>query len=159
MARNSSGLYRTEQEAFMAEIAVSYSRTGEERCIHTASGVLGDIAIDYGSVSEDERSGTAKRLLASSVLFCYCEAFAKALQARGAVYDKIEGEAVLETGLNEKKQARVTKIAIMVSVFMDEEYEFIFNRVEKIMQQGCLVSASLEAAFPVTYTLRHEYEA
>jgi osmotically inducible protein OsmC len=93
------------------------------------------------------------------VLFCFCEAFGKALQARGAVYDKIEGKAVLETGLNEKKQARVTKIAIAVSVYMDEEYEFIFNRVEKIMQQGCLVSASLEAAFPVTYALRHEYEA
>lgn len=142
----------------MAELTVTYSRTGELQQIHTGSKILGDINIDYNGVPEDERGGTAKQLLASSALYCFCGAFAKALETRGAVYDKIVGKAVLETGLNDKKQARVTKIALDVTVFMDEEYEFIFTRVEKIMQQGCLVSASLEAAFPMTYKLHHEYE-
>lgn len=142
----------------MAEISVSYSRTGEVQHIHTGSSMLGDLTIDQTGVPEDERGGTAKQLLASAALYCFCGAFAKALQTRGAVYDKIVGTAVLETGLNDKKQARVAKIALDVTVYMDEEYEFIFTRVEKIMQQGCLVSASLEAAFPVTYALHHEYE-
>ena len=49
---------------------------------------------------------------------------------------------------------RVTGIDIDVTVHLDEEYEFIFDRVEKIMRQGCLVTGSLEAAFPVKYNLR-----
>ena len=141
----------------MAELSVTYTRTGEDHCIHTGSKVLGDININYTGVSEDERGGTAKQLLASSVLYCFCAAFGKALEARGAIYDKIEGSAALETGLDDKKRARVVKIALNVTVYMAEEFEFIFDRVEKIMQQGCLISASLESAFPVTYALHHEY--
>ena len=59
--------------------------------------------------------------------------------------------------MDDKKRARVTGIALDVTVHMDEEFEFIFDRVEKIMQQGCLVTASLHAAFPVTYMLHHEF--
>ena len=142
----------------MAEITVSYTKSGDVQHILTGSKMLGDLTIDATGVPEDERGGTAKQLLASSALYCFCGAFAKALQTRGAAYEKIVGKAVLETGLNEKKQARVTGIALDVTVHMDEEYEFIFSRVEKIMQQGCLVSASLEAAFPITYAMHHEYE-
>ncbi|MEG6503604.1 MULTISPECIES: hypothetical protein [unclassified Desulfovibrio] len=36
---------------------------------------------------------------------------------------------------------------------MDEEFAFIFDRVEKVMRKGCLVTGSLENAFPVTYKL------
>jgi osmotically inducible protein OsmC len=140
----------------MAEISVSYTRSGEIQKIHTSSGLLGDIVIDHAGVSEEERGGTAKRLLAASALYCFCGAFGKALESRGAAYREIEGTATLETGLDEKKRARVVKIALEVTVHMDEEYGFIFDRVEKIMKQGCLVTASLEAAFPVTYSLRHE---
>jgi len=39
---------------------------------------------------------------------------------------------------------------------MDEDYDLIFDRVEKIMQKGCLVTASLHDAFPMTYKLHHE---
>lgn len=141
----------------MAELTVSYTRVGEEQTIHTGSQILGDIVVNHTGVPEDERGGTAKQLLASSVLYCFCGAFGKALETRGAKYEKIEGSATLETGVDEKKRARVTGIALDVTVHMDEDFEFIFERVEKIMQQGCLVSASLEAAFPVTYKLRHEY--
>ena len=141
----------------MAELTVTYERNGEIQIAHTGSKVLGDIGVDYTGVSEDERGGTAKQLLASSVLFCFCGAFGSALKARGAEYEKITGKATLETGLDEKKRARVTKIALDVTVHMDEDNEFIFERVEKIMQQGCLVSASLEPAFPITYALHHEY--
>ena len=39
---------------------------------------------------------------------------------------------------------------------MDADYEDIFERVSKVMRHGCLISASLEAAFPVTYNLTLE---
>ena len=38
----------------------------------------------------------------------------------------------------------------------DEEYEDLFDRVAKVMRKGCLISASLEPAFPVTYNLELE---
>lgn len=142
----------------MAELTVSYTRQGAEQKILTGSPVLGDLVIDHANVPEDQRGGTAKQLLASSALYCFCGAFAKALEARGAAFERIEGKAVLETGLDDKKRARVTSIALHVTVFMDEEFSFIFERVAKVMQQGCLVTASLEGAFPITYDLRHEFE-
>ena len=141
----------------MADLSISYSRTGEVHTLHTGSPVIGDLVIDYTDVPDDQRGGTAKQLLASATLYCFCAAVAKALQTRGAVYEKITATASLETGVDDKKRARVTKIAIEVTIHMDEEYEFIFDRVEKIMQQGCLITASLDAAFPVTYKLHHEF--
>ena len=142
----------------MAELFVTYTREGEKQCIHTGSPILGDLPLDYTNVSEDARGGTAKQLLASSALYCFCSAFSKALETRGAVYKRIDGKATLETGLDEKKRARVTSIILDVTVHMDEEYDFIFERVSKIMQQGCLVTASLENAFPITYNLHLECE-
>ncbi len=141
----------------MATINVSYDREGEKQTIHTGSSILGELDINYDGVPEEERGGTAKQLLASSALYCFCGALGKALETRGAKYERISGTATLETGLDEKKRARVIGIALDVTVVMDEEFEFIFDRVEKIMQQGCLVTASLHAAFPVTYKLHHEY--
>lgn len=39
---------------------------------------------------------------------------------------------------------------------MGEDYEETFERVSKVLRHGCLISASLEAAFPVTYNLKLE---
>lgn len=89
---------------------------------------------------------------------CFCGALGKTLETRGAKYDKIVGKATLETGLDDKKRARVAKIALNVAVHMDAEYGFIFERTEKIMQQGCLATASLEGGFPVIYKPAHVYD-
>lgn len=140
----------------MAEVIVSYNKEGEKQTIDTQSKILGELDINYDGVPEDERGGTAKQLLASSALYCFCGAFGKALETRGAKYDRISGTATLETGLDEKKRARVVGITLDVTVYMDEDYDFVFDRVEKIMQKGCLVTASLHDAFPMTYKLHHE---
>ncbi len=42
---------------------------------------------------------------------------------------------------------------------MDQEYECIFERVEKIMKQGWLITGSLESAIPITYNLQLECNA
>lgn len=47
----------------------------------------------------------------------------------------------MRTGTDDKGRGRVTGIDLDVTVFMDQEYEFIFDRVEKIMKQGCLITA------------------
>jgi osmotically inducible protein OsmC len=140
----------------MAEVIVSYNKEGEKRTIDTQSKILGELDINFDGIPEDERGGTAKQLLASSALYCFCGALGKALETRGAKYDRIHGTATLETGVDEKRRARVVGITLDVTVYMDEDYDFIFDRVEKIMQKGCLVTASLHDAFPMTYKLHHE---
>ncbi|NDV22806.1 OsmC family protein [Desulfovibrio sp. JC022] len=140
----------------MAQLSVSYDRKGDKQVIDTNSKILGEIVIDHTDVPADERGGTAKQLLASSALYCFCGALSKALETRGAEYERITGTATLETGVDEKKRARVTGITLDVTVHMDEDYGFIFDRVEKIMRKGCLVTASLHEAFPMTYNLQLE---
>ncbi|MCG8531745.1 MAG: OsmC family protein [Desulfovibrionales bacterium] len=140
----------------MAEVIVSYNKEDGKQTIDTQSQILGELEINYDGIPEDQRGGTAKQLLASSALYCFCGALGKALETRGAAYERIAGKAILETGLDEKKRARVVGITLDVTVYMDEDYDFIFDRVEKIMQKGCLVTASLHNAFPMTYKLHHE---
>ena len=125
------------------ELSVSIARRGAKVDLDMESAAFGVISIDGAQIPAEERPGTAKKLLASSALYCYCAALDKALETRSAKYRRIEGKATVRTDLD-------------VTVFMDQEYEFIFDRVEKIMKQGCLITGSLEAAFPVKYNLNLE---
>ena len=122
------------------ELSVSIARRGAKVDLDMESAAFGVISIDGAQIPAEERPGTAKKLLASSALYCYCAALDKALETRSAKYRRIEGKATVRD----------------VTVFMDQEYEFIFDRVEKIMKQGCLITGSLEAAFPVKYNLNLE---
>ncbi len=135
------------------ELTVSLSREGGIIDLDLESVALGTVHIDSEKLSADERAGTAKKLLAASALYCYCAALDKALDARNAKYDKIEGKATLETGVDDKGRGRVTSIRLDVTVRMDQEYEFIFDRVEKVMKQGCLVTGSLEPGIKMIYNL------
>ena len=83
----------------------------------------------------------------------FSAALDKALESRDAKYRSIEGRATVETGIDDKGRGRVVGMTLDVTVHMDEEYEFIFDRVAKIMRQGCLITGSLEGAFPVKYNL------
>ena len=131
------------------ELSVSIARRGAKVDLDMESAAFGVISIDGEQIPAEERPGTAKKLLASSALYCYCAALDKALETRSAKYRRIEGT-------DDKGRGRVTGIDLDVTVFMDQEYEFIFDRVEKIMKQGCLITGSLEAAFPVKYNLNLE---
>lgn len=136
------------------ELRVSLSRKGSIVDMDMESGALGVVHVDSEKLSSEERAGTAKKLLAASALYCYCAALDKALDARHAQYENIEGKATLETGTDDKGRGRVTSIRLDVTVRMDQEYEFIFDRVEKIMRQGCLVTGSLEPAIKMVYNLK-----
>ena len=125
------------------ELSVSIARRGAKVDLDMESAAFGVISIDGELIPAEERPGTAKRL-------------DKALETRSAKYRRIEGKATVRTGTDDKGRGRVTGIDLDVTVFMDQEYEFIFDRVEKIMKQGCLITGSLEAAFPVKYNLNLE---
>ena len=139
----------------MHSLSVTYNRKGGSDA-HTlvTGGALKQIVVDNSGIDPEERGGTAKHLLGSSVLYCYCSALDKALATRGVEYQTIEGSATLETGTDEMKRARVMKITLDVTVVMDEDLEDIFERVAKIMRNGCLVSASLEGGIEMVYNLR-----
>lgn len=136
------------------ELSVSITRQGSKVDLDMESAAFGVLSIDGEAIPAEERPGTAKKLLASSALYCYCAALDKALETRSAKYRKIEGKATVQTGTDDKGRGRVVGLSLDVTVHMDQEYEFIFDRVEKIMRQGCLITGSLEGAFPVTYNLQ-----
>ena len=116
------------------ELSVSIARRGAKVDLDMESAAFGVISIDGEQIA----------------------ALDKALETRSAKYRRIEGKATVRTGTDDKGRGRVTGIDLDVTVFMDQEYEFIFDRVEKIMKQGCLITGSLEAAFPVKYNLNLE---
>lgn len=134
-------------------LSVSLSRKGGRVDLDMDVAAIGMISIDGEAVPSEERAGVAKKMLGASALYCYCAALDKALDTRNAKYDRIEGSATVRTGTDELGRGRVVGIDIDVTVHMDEEFAFIFDRVEKVMRKGCLVTGSLENAFPVTYKL------
>ncbi|MDR1856018.1 MAG: OsmC family protein [Desulfovibrio sp.] len=142
----------------MAQIVVTYTRDGDVHSIETGGQALGTLVVDNRDVPQENRGGTAKRLLAASALYCYCGSLAAALEARGVRYHRIEGQADLETGNNDKGQGRVRKIKVSATVTLDGEDEGTFQRVERIMKGGCLVTGSLHEGIEMDYELNANYE-
>lgn len=61
------------------EISVSLERHGAIIDLDMESAALGRLHIDNDALAEDERAGSAKKLLGASVLYCYIAALDKAL--------------------------------------------------------------------------------
>ena len=138
------------------EISVSLERRGTIIDLDMENAALGRVHVDNDTLSENERAGSAKKQLGASVLYCYIAALDKALSTRGAKYDVITGKAPVQAGTDDKGRGRILGITLDVTVRMDEDYEEVFERVRKVMRNGCLISASLEDAFPVNYRLELE---
>lgn len=138
------------------EMTVSLERRGAIIDVDMESAALGTIHVDNNALDEDERAGSAKKLLGASVLYCYVAALDKALQVRGAAYETIRAKATVRAGADDKNRSRILGIVLDVVVRMSADDEETFERVSKVMRKGCLISASLEDAFPVTYNLSLE---
>lgn len=138
------------------EITVSLERQGAIIDVDMESAALGRIHVDNNALDEDERAGSAKKLLGASVLYCYVAALDKALQVRGAAYETIRAKATVRAGADDKNRSRILGIVLDVVVRMSADDEEVFERVSRVMRKGCLISASLEDAFPVTYNLSLE---
>ncbi len=62
------------------EITVSLQRKGPLIDLDMESQALGKIHVDNNALPEEERAGSAKKLLGASVLYCYVAALDKALK-------------------------------------------------------------------------------
>ncbi len=140
----------------MSGIKVSYSRQGEKHVIKTGNAALGDIVINTENIPAEERNGTAKQLLCSSALFCYCSALVSAMEARGLEYKSIKAEANLTAGNNANNVSRVLDIELDVKVEIDEDDYDTFERIQKVMRNGCLVTSSIHDGIHMNYKLTAE---
>ncbi|MBO4317899.1 MAG: OsmC family protein [Mailhella sp.] len=138
---------------------VKYTKVGEVHTFEIGLPGFEKIVIDHTNVPADQRGGVAKQLLAAAALSCYSSALAGSLDARGAKYEKITGEATLGMGPNAVGQGRVKKINLEFNVDLPEEDDDIFQRVVKIMKQGCLVTGSLHDGIEMSYDLKPSYAA
>lgn len=134
------------------QLTVAYHRNGDVHTIETG-GALGNIIIDNTSVPADQRGGTAKQLLGAAALYCYAAALNAAMEARGLRYNSLDLTALMDVDANEKGQSRVMKITITANVGIDEEDLDLFERVARVMKNGCLVTGSLHDGIAMEYKL------
>lgn len=139
-------------------MSISYSRQGDVHTIETGGAALPKIVVDNSNLPEDQRGGTAKQLLGSAAVFCYMSALCGALEARGIKYENASATATLDVGSNDLGQGRVKKITIDATVTLSEDDSSAFERVAKILRQGCLITGSLHDGIQMNYNLTPEYK-
>ena len=140
------------------QLSVSYHKNGDVHTIKTGGAALGDIIIDNSGIPQEARGGTAKQLLGAAALFCYASALNAAMEARALRPTSLDLAATLDVGANDKGQSRILKITITANVGIDEEDLDLFERVARVMKNGCLVTGSLHDGITVDYQLNAVYD-
>lgn len=140
------------------QLTVSYHRDGDTHTIVTGGAALPQIVIDNSNVPADQRGGTAKQLLGAAALFCYASSLVAAMDTRALKYQHLDLSATLDVDANEKGQSRVQKITINANVSIDEEDLDLFDRVARVMKNGCLITGSLHDGIEMEYHLNAEYD-
>lgn len=120
---------------------VEFEHTPEGFTIRTGHPLLGDIHADFSRVSPDRRQGTARALLVSAALDCFCGTLNAALLARDVQYRRIVG-----TGRAEKVErdgvSWVNRVIIDVRVDVDDADAETLAHCLKIVR-GCMITRSL----------------
>ena len=118
------------------------------------SQVMGDISIDTTDIPPDAQAGTSAKLLGAACLNCYVETFADAMEARGALVNKLQGSASILKGKDDHGRTKITSIDIQVKVGIDDTYLPQFEKCKKIMKRGCLITYSIESSVNITYDIQ-----
>jgi uncharacterized OsmC-like protein len=137
-----------------SEITVGYRREGDD--IHhllLGSDAVDDIRIDYTGIPNDQRGGTASKLLCAAALYCFASTFASALKARGARIESLSAKAVANKGRDDYYRTKLQDIRIEVDVDLGDTELPILEKCEKIMQRGCLVTYSLSEGIEVEHAI------
>lgn len=120
---------------------VEFEHTPQGFTIRTGHPLLGDIHGDFSSVSPDRRQGTARALLVSAALDCFCGTLNAALLARDVQYRRITG-----TGRAEKVErdgrSFVNRVVLDVQVDVEEKDRETLEHCLRIVK-GCLITRSL----------------
>jgi uncharacterized OsmC-like protein len=140
----------------MAETAdaVTYEMLDEgkvEICFGDA--LLTDQVMDYTNAPEGASGGQMRKLLCSAALGCYAGSVKGALIARGVEIRSLGGTASATAGRNVGNQTRVEAIGIRVEVGIDDNDAETLEKVSKILENGCLITRSLEPGIKVTHTI------
>ncbi len=137
----------------MSILELNYSREGEKHIIKTDNDALGDIIVDNTGIPPERRHGTSRLLLASSALMCFAGTMTEAMDSRDLQYTSIKAKAFVNEAKNKNNVDRVTKIDIEVEVDFSKEDEALFERVKKIMKQGCFITNSLHEGIEMSYKI------
>jgi len=141
------------------EILVKYQRQGDDRhSLFMGSEGLPNISIDYTGIPQDQRGGTASRLLCASALYCFASTLGSALTARGAKIRSLSGRAVLEKGRDDYYRPKVSRIRIEMDVDVADADLPVLEKCKSVMEHGCLVTYSLEEGIEVEHIIRRSEE-
>lgn len=136
-----------------AVLEVHYKKEGSKQIISTGNKALGDIIIDSEGIPEEERNGTAKQLFGAANLICYCGSLVSAMEARDFEYTGISAKAILTTGNNSNNVARILDIELQVTVDFNKDDYDTFERIKKVMKNGCLLTSSIHDGVHMNYNL------
>lgn len=141
------------------QVTVNYVRNGDVHVLNCGEGALSNLVIDNSQTPPELRAGTAKQLLGCAAVFCYMAALLGSLEARDVAYSNASATATMEVGPNELGKGRVKKITIEAHVTVAEKDKPVYERVERIMRSGCLVTGSLHDGIAMEYKLVPEFTA
>lgn len=137
------------------EVVVEYRRDGDDKHIlFLNTKAIPEIRIDYTGIPKDARAGTAQRLLAASALYCFASTLGGALATRNAIIKSLTGRAVSDKDKDEYYRTKVNNIQIEVEVDVNDGDLPTLERCEKIMENGCLITYSLNEGIEVEHTIK-----
>jgi organic hydroperoxide reductase OsmC/OhrA len=132
-------------------LVVKYNRVNQN--VHNLlmdSQVMGDIAIDAIYIPPDAQTGTSAKLLGAACLNCFVETFADAMEARGALVNKLQGTATILKGQDDHERTKVSSIEIQVMVSIEDVHLPQFEKCKKIMNRACLITYSIESSINIS---------
>lgn len=137
------------------KIMVEYARQGNDiHSLNIGISSLENITIDYTGLPQKERTGTAVRLLCASVIYCYASTLAAALNARGALIKSLVGRAIATKSRDVFAKTKVNQITVELDVEIDDAYLPILEKCKTIMENGCLISYSVNQGIEVQHVIR-----
>jgi hypothetical protein len=116
---------------------------------------INDLEIDHYDTPVIMRGGTARRILAGSVLTCMGTTLAAALTARGVPVESLTGQARVHLSVDSPK--RIAAIDLEFRLRVPAGHEKTVDKVEKMLSKGCLLSRSLKPAMALRETIIREY--
>ena len=136
-------------------IMVEYHRQGQDgHFLALGSPALPDMHIDYTGIPQDQRAGTANRLLCASALYCFASTLGSALIARGATIKSLSGRAVSQKEKDDYYRTKVSRIRIEIDVNVEEKDLPILEKCQKIMERGCLITYSLDGGIEIEHSIK-----
>jgi osmotically inducible protein OsmC len=141
----------TDEQKF----SVTYERQGNDgHRVGLGLAALSDLKVDYTGIPQEQRGGTATRLLLASALYCFASTFASALKARGADILGLTGRASCEKGRDSAYRTKILSMRIELYVAIDDKDAAVLEKAKLLMEKGCLVTYSLEDAIEIEHEIR-----